>query len=152
MTDEPGGERQLEMVRSYQRPPGLFASARSRAGSPRWVRSRGASAKTGGQELFRADDNLESVFTRPALRQLYLPLYSGKIEDCSLQAFEVRPGSTSPAERHSHLPLRPRFKLPRRGHFFADRSAKKRRFRLNSKLGGSEAADLADENGGFGSR
>jgi hypothetical protein len=42
--------------------------------------------------LFRADDNLESVYGRAALRQLYVLLYSGKVEDCSLQAFEDATG------------------------------------------------------------
>jgi len=43
--------------------------------------------QTGGQGLFRADDNLESVYGRAALRQLYVLLYSGKVDGCSLQAF-----------------------------------------------------------------
>jgi len=48
--------------------------------------------QTGGQGLFRADDNLESVYGRAALRQLYVLLYSGKVEGCSLQAFEDATG------------------------------------------------------------
>jgi hypothetical protein len=48
--------------------------------------------QTGGQGLFRADDNLESVYGRAALRQLYVLLYSGKVEGCSLQAFEEATG------------------------------------------------------------
>ncbi len=48
--------------------------------------------QTGGQGLFRADDNLESVYGRAALRQLYLLLYSGKVDGCSLQAFEDATG------------------------------------------------------------
>jgi predicted RNA methylase len=48
--------------------------------------------QTGGQGLFRADDNLESVYARAALRQLYLLLYTGKVEGCSLQAFEDATG------------------------------------------------------------
>ena len=48
--------------------------------------------QTGGQGLFRADDNLESVYGRAALRQLYFLLYSGKVEGCSLQAFEDATG------------------------------------------------------------
>jgi predicted RNA methylase len=48
--------------------------------------------QTGGQGLFRADDNLESPYARAALRQLYVLLYSGKVEDCSLQAFEDATG------------------------------------------------------------
>jgi len=48
--------------------------------------------QTGGQGLFRADDNLESVYGRAALRQLYLLIYSGRVEGCSLQAFEEATG------------------------------------------------------------
>jgi hypothetical protein len=48
--------------------------------------------QTGGQGLFRADDNLESVYARAALRQLYMLVYSGKVEGCSLQAFEDATG------------------------------------------------------------
>ena len=48
--------------------------------------------QTGGQGLFRADDNLESAYGRAALRQLYVLLYSGKVEGCSLQAFEDATG------------------------------------------------------------
>jgi protein strawberry notch len=48
--------------------------------------------QTGGQGLFRADDNLESVYGRAALRQLYTLLYAGKVEGCSLQAFEDATG------------------------------------------------------------
>ncbi|MCC8432479.1 strawberry notch family protein [Reyranella aquatilis] len=44
--------------------------------------------QTGGQGLFRADDNLESPYGRAALRQLYLLLSAGKVEGCSLMAFE----------------------------------------------------------------
>jgi predicted RNA methylase len=48
--------------------------------------------QTGGQGLFRSDDNLESVYGRAALRQLYVLLYSGKLEGCSFQAFEDATG------------------------------------------------------------
>src|SRR5438477_8326534 len=44
--------------------------------------------QTGGQGLFRADDNPESIYARAALRQLYLLLFAGKVEGCSFQAFE----------------------------------------------------------------
>jgi hypothetical protein len=43
--------------------------------------------QTGGQGLFRPEDNLESVYARAALRQLYMLLYAGKVEGCSLQRF-----------------------------------------------------------------
>ena len=36
--------------------------------------------QTGGQGLFRADDNLESPYAKAALRQFYQLLYAGKIE------------------------------------------------------------------------
>jgi predicted RNA methylase len=48
--------------------------------------------QTGGQGLFRADDNLESPYGRAALRQLYLLLFAGKVEECSLRAFEDATG------------------------------------------------------------
>ncbi|TAH68518.1 MAG: methylase [Rhodopseudomonas palustris] len=48
--------------------------------------------QTGGQGLFRPEDNLESHYARDALRQLYLLLVIGKIVDCSLQAFEDATG------------------------------------------------------------
>ncbi|HUY04958.1 MAG TPA: strawberry notch family protein, partial [Rhodocyclaceae bacterium] len=48
--------------------------------------------QTGGQGLFRPEDNLESPYARAALRQLYLLLYVGKLEGCSLQRFEAATG------------------------------------------------------------
>jgi hypothetical protein len=48
--------------------------------------------QTGGQGLFRPEDNLESHYARHALRQLYLLLVRGKIEGCSLQRFESATG------------------------------------------------------------
>jgi hypothetical protein len=50
--------------------------------------------QTGGQGLFRADDNLESVYGRAALRQFYVLLYGGKVQGCSLQAFQDATGLT----------------------------------------------------------
>lgn len=44
--------------------------------------------QTGGQGLFRAEDNLESVYGRDALRQLYKLIHQGKIEGCTLASFE----------------------------------------------------------------
>ncbi len=44
--------------------------------------------QTGGQGLFRPEDNLESPYARDALRQLYLLIVRGKIEGCSLERFE----------------------------------------------------------------
>jgi len=48
--------------------------------------------QTGGQGLFRPEDNLESVYARDALRQLYTLLARGKIEGCSLERFEEATG------------------------------------------------------------
>jgi predicted RNA methylase len=50
--------------------------------------------QTGGQGLFRPEDNLESVYARAALRQLFALLYGGKVEGCSLQRFEDATGLT----------------------------------------------------------
>ena len=48
--------------------------------------------QTGGQGLFRPEDNLESHYARDALRQLYLILVRGKVEGCSLERFEAATG------------------------------------------------------------
>ncbi|ACK70911.1 putative methylase/helicase [Gloeothece citriformis PCC 7424] len=48
--------------------------------------------QTGGQGLFREQDNLESSYAKAALRQLYLALYYGKIDCCSLKDFEAYTG------------------------------------------------------------
>ncbi len=48
--------------------------------------------QTGGQGLFRADDNLESVYARAALRQLYGLLHAGKVEGCTLGELEASTG------------------------------------------------------------
>jgi len=50
--------------------------------------------QTGGQGLFRPEDNLESQYARDALRQLYLLLVRGKVERCPLQMFEDATGLT----------------------------------------------------------
>lgn len=48
--------------------------------------------QTGGQGLFRPEDNLESCYARDALRQLYLLIVRGKIDGCSLHRFETATG------------------------------------------------------------
>ncbi len=48
--------------------------------------------QTGGQGLFRPEDNLESPYARDALRQLYLLLVRGKVDGCSLGRFEAATG------------------------------------------------------------
>ena len=48
--------------------------------------------QTGGQGLFRPEDNLESQYGRDALRQLYVLVTRGKVEGCSLEMFEDATG------------------------------------------------------------
>ncbi|MGO3929916.1 strawberry notch family protein [Rhodopseudomonas pseudopalustris] len=48
--------------------------------------------QTGGQGLFRPEDNLESPHARDALRQLYLLIVRGKVDGCPLQIFESATG------------------------------------------------------------
>ncbi|WP_439486534.1 strawberry notch-like NTP hydrolase domain-containing protein [Blastomonas fulva] len=48
--------------------------------------------QTGGQNMFRPEDNLESQYARDALRQLYRLIAAGKVEGCSLLAFEAATG------------------------------------------------------------
>ena len=48
--------------------------------------------QTGGQGLFRPEDNLESQYGRDALRQLYTLLARGKVDGCSLERFEEATG------------------------------------------------------------
>ncbi|MGL4975229.1 MAG: strawberry notch-like NTP hydrolase domain-containing protein, partial [Bosea sp. (in: a-proteobacteria)] len=48
--------------------------------------------QTGGQGLFRAEDNLESPYARDALRQLYRLIANGQVDGCSLEAFEDATG------------------------------------------------------------
>ncbi|SDX52393.1 C-terminal domain on Strawberry notch homologue [Paracoccus sanguinis] len=48
--------------------------------------------QTGGQGLFRPEDNLESPYALDALRHLYLLLVRGKVEGCSLDRFESATG------------------------------------------------------------
>ena len=48
--------------------------------------------QTGGQGMFRAEDNLESQYAHDALRQFYGLIYQGKIDGCSLTRFETITG------------------------------------------------------------
>jgi hypothetical protein len=48
--------------------------------------------QTGGQGLFRPEDNLESPYARDALRQLYRRIYRGDVAGCSLGAFQDATG------------------------------------------------------------
>jgi hypothetical protein len=55
--------------------------------------TRGARA-TGGQGLFRAEDNLESAYARAALRDFFQYLQAGQVEACSAAGFEAATGLT----------------------------------------------------------
>jgi predicted RNA methylase len=48
--------------------------------------------QTGGQGLFRPEDNLESPYARAALRQLYVLIARGRIAGCSIERFEAATG------------------------------------------------------------
>lgn len=48
--------------------------------------------QTGGQGMFRSEDNLESSYARAALRQLYRQIIHGKVPECSLEEFEEQTG------------------------------------------------------------
>jgi len=50
--------------------------------------------QTGGQGMFRASDNLESVYARDALRHFYRLIYSGKVDGTTLKDFEAATGLT----------------------------------------------------------
>ena len=63
--------------------------------------------QTGSQGLFSAEDNLESVYAKAALRQLYEALYHQGLADCSLQRFQTLTGltlMTSTGEMKRDLP------------------------------------------------
>jgi predicted RNA methylase len=48
--------------------------------------------QTGGQGLFRPEDNLESHYAKDALRQLYVLLVKSKVDQCPLEVFENATG------------------------------------------------------------
>jgi hypothetical protein len=48
--------------------------------------------QTGGQGLFRPEDNLESPYARAALIELYTRIYKGQVEFSNLEAFENATG------------------------------------------------------------
>lgn len=48
--------------------------------------------QTGGQGLFRPEDNLESDYAKTALRRLYRLLYTGQVEGLTLGEFEAATG------------------------------------------------------------
>lgn len=53
---------------------------------------RSRPAQTGGQNMFRPEDNLEGYIARDALRQLYLLLLKGRVDGCSLLDFKSATG------------------------------------------------------------
>ena len=50
--------------------------------------------ETGGQNMFRAEDNLESSYARAALRQFFYKLRAGQIDACSYERFQDMTGLT----------------------------------------------------------
>lgn len=48
--------------------------------------------QTGGQGMFRSEDNLESQYARDALRQFYKLIHNGAVKGCSLEKFEAITG------------------------------------------------------------
>lgn len=54
--------------------------------------------QTGGQGMFRSEDNLESQYARDALRQFYKLIHSGGVVGCSLEKFETITGLSLVAE------------------------------------------------------
>lgn len=50
--------------------------------------------QTGGQGIFRADDNLENDYARAALRKFFQQLHRGNVDDCSLDDFCAMTGLT----------------------------------------------------------
>ena len=50
--------------------------------------------ETGGQNMFRAEDNLESAYARAALRQFFYKLRAGQIDVCSYVRFQEMTGLT----------------------------------------------------------
>lgn len=59
--------------------------------------------QTGGQGLFRPDDNLEGPYAATALRQLYWAIVRGEIEGCSVKEFEAMTGLALLSEARSML-------------------------------------------------
>ena len=58
--------------------------------------------QTGGQGMFRPEDNLESPYARAALLELYAPHLRGQVEFSSLEAFRER-DRPSPCDREGTL-------------------------------------------------
>ena len=54
--------------------------------------------QTGGQGMFRSEDNLESQYARDALRQFYKLIHGGGVAGCSLEKFETITGLSLSAE------------------------------------------------------
>ncbi|WP_298963912.1 strawberry notch family protein [uncultured Methylobacterium sp.] len=59
--------------------------------------------QTGGQGLFRPEDNLEGPYAATALRQLYWAIVRGEIEGCPLKVFEAMTGLALTSENGSVL-------------------------------------------------
>jgi hypothetical protein len=64
--------------------------------------------QAGSQGIFRSEDNLESVYVRAALRQLFHAICAGHLSCCSLEEFEADTGlSLTTEEGHQREELPP---------------------------------------------
>ncbi|MGO7185844.1 strawberry notch-like NTP hydrolase domain-containing protein [Rhizobium brockwellii] len=77
----------FRMIATNVKPERRFLSTIARRLDTLGAITRGQ-RQTGGQGMFRSEDNLESQYARDALRQFYGLLHAGKIEGCSLDRFE----------------------------------------------------------------
>jgi predicted RNA methylase len=106
--------------RSNQAQPPLFSPVTTNVkGEKRFIAtitkrldSLGALTKgqrqTGSQGIFRSEDNLESIYARAALRQLFHAIYAGHLPGCSLEEFEADTGlSLTTEEGHQREELPP---------------------------------------------
>lgn len=63
--------------------------------------------QTGSQGIFRREDNLESIYAKTALRQLFQAICAGQIQGCSLLEFEADTGlslTTEEGQQREELP------------------------------------------------
>lgn len=90
--------------RSHQKQPPIFRPVTTNVkGEKRFIStiakrldSLGALTKgqreTGSQNIFKQEDNLESIYARISLQNLYYAIYRGQLSCCSLEQFETMTG------------------------------------------------------------
>ena len=89
---QPGAAAAVPADRHQREGREALPLARSRAGSTRWAPSPRASARPAARACSGPRTIWKATTARDALRQLYLLLVRGKVEGCSLQAFEDATG------------------------------------------------------------